>query len=194
MSERQKDIVHAALTIIGEEGMGKLTIRNVARRVGFSEPAVYRHFSDKTNLLAVMLEYVSDMMGKHFAEARSGEGGGREVLGRFLRRMFVEFAELPALVPLLFTDELLHQDPKLEQRVQSTVETQLSRMVGLVVSLQKSGEWRSDIDPDDAATMILGTIRLSVVRLANHAQPVKSADRVAGLLNSLMQANGGEPS
>ena len=190
MSRRQQEIVQAALAVIGEQGMGKLTVRNVAKRVGFSEPAVYRHFPDKTSLLEAMLEYVSGTMAQHFSDARRHEESGYNLLERFLGRMFEEFVEMPALVPLLFTDELLNQDPKLAARVHSTVEVQLSRMTDLVGTLQQQGQWRSDVDADDAAMMILGTVRLSVVRLAHKGTPKENAARVARLLHALMGGDG----
>ncbi len=186
MSRRQKDIVHAALTLIGEEGLGRLTIRNVAKRVGFTEPAVYRHFPNKAVLLEMMLEYVSETMRVHFADARRQAGSGREVLEHFLIGMFEKFAEMPALVPLLFTDELLHQEPKLEARITSTVETQIGRIADLVREMQQAGEWRHDIAAGDLATMILGTIRLSVVRHSGGGEPAEHARHVSGVLSALL--------
>ena len=45
-------LVQAGLTILGDEGVHALTLREVARRAGVSHTAPYRHFADKDALLA----------------------------------------------------------------------------------------------------------------------------------------------
>ncbi len=57
---RREQIAEAALNIVSEEGVGGLTVRKVAKKVGFSAPALYRHFKNKSEiLLAAMEEHFS---------------------------------------------------------------------------------------------------------------------------------------
>ncbi len=57
---RKEQIAEAALAIVSEEGVGSLTVRKVAKRVGFSAPALYRHYKNKSEiLLAAMEEHFS---------------------------------------------------------------------------------------------------------------------------------------
>jgi len=44
---RQTQIKKAVLEIIFSEGIGKLSTRNLASRVGVSEGAIFRHFPSK---------------------------------------------------------------------------------------------------------------------------------------------------
>lgn len=46
-SEMRQDILRAAREIIAEEGAGALAIRGIARRIGYSAPALYEYFSGK---------------------------------------------------------------------------------------------------------------------------------------------------
>ena len=55
LNDRQRQIVAAALAIVGERGLEALTMKNIAARVGFSDAAVYRHFRDKSSLLEAMV-------------------------------------------------------------------------------------------------------------------------------------------
>ncbi len=62
----QKDVYHhgdlhqalldGALAWIADEGISSLSLRGLARRVGVSHNAPYRHFADKTALLAAVAE------------------------------------------------------------------------------------------------------------------------------------------
>jgi AcrR family transcriptional regulator len=55
-------LIQAGLSILAEEGVQALTLRAVARRVGVSHAAPYRHFSDKEALLAAIAEQGFDLL------------------------------------------------------------------------------------------------------------------------------------
>ncbi len=49
-------LIHAAVELLAEEGVSSLSLRQVARQVGVSHAAPYRHFEDKEALLAEVAE------------------------------------------------------------------------------------------------------------------------------------------
>lgn len=49
-------LIDAAVELLAEDGIRNLSLRQVARRVGVSHAAPYRHFEDKEALLAVVAE------------------------------------------------------------------------------------------------------------------------------------------
>jgi AcrR family transcriptional regulator len=61
-STRQDEIVDRTIELIRENGMAGLTMKKVAERVGFTEPAIYRHFPNKQALLLG----VADRLGNLF--------------------------------------------------------------------------------------------------------------------------------
>jgi AcrR family transcriptional regulator len=48
----REDCVSEALAIVGEEGLEKLSLREVARRLGVSHQAPYKHFPSRDHILA----------------------------------------------------------------------------------------------------------------------------------------------
>ena len=58
--ERQKTIIDEALNIIHEGGYEALSIRELANRVKISEPAIYRHFLNKEDIILGILSRISD--------------------------------------------------------------------------------------------------------------------------------------
>jgi AcrR family transcriptional regulator len=52
----RQSLINAAIALIAEEGIHDLSLRQVARRVGVSHNAPYRHFEDKEALLAAVAE------------------------------------------------------------------------------------------------------------------------------------------
>ncbi len=56
VSDRKQQIVRAAFDIADERGLGAVTMRAVAARVGITAMALYRHVADKEELLDGVLE------------------------------------------------------------------------------------------------------------------------------------------
>lgn len=52
----RQSLIDAAIALISEDGISDLSLRRVARRVGVSHNAPYRHFEDKEALLAAVAE------------------------------------------------------------------------------------------------------------------------------------------
>jgi AcrR family transcriptional regulator len=52
----RQSLIDAAIAIISESGISDVSLRQVARRVGVSHNAPYRHFDDKESLLAAIAE------------------------------------------------------------------------------------------------------------------------------------------
>lgn len=48
---RQDEILDRTIELLRESGLAGLTMKKVAERVGFTEPAIYRHFPNKQALL-----------------------------------------------------------------------------------------------------------------------------------------------
>lgn len=74
----QQALVQAAIAIAREEGLGALTLRGAARRVGVSTAAVYHHFTDRLMLLAVVAQDVFERFGEALRRASVGEADVRE--------------------------------------------------------------------------------------------------------------------
>lgn len=57
--DRQDEILDRTIELLREAGLAGLTMKKVAERVGFTEPAIYRHFPNKQTLLVGVAERLS---------------------------------------------------------------------------------------------------------------------------------------
>ena len=57
-AETRAEIIREARALIAERGYRQMTMKLVAERVGVTEPAVYRHFSGKADLLVTVFREV----------------------------------------------------------------------------------------------------------------------------------------
>ena len=77
----REDLVTAALEIITRHGAAALTLRSVAKRLGVSQTAPYRHFSSKETLLAAVANQGFAALLSRFREGI--EAAGTRPLDRF---------------------------------------------------------------------------------------------------------------
>jgi AcrR family transcriptional regulator len=95
-------LIEAGLKLLAEPGAAAPGLREVARAVGVSPTAVYRHFPDKNALLEAMARDGLDRLGR--AQAEAGKAGFNAV-----GRAYITFAlENPALFRLIFANSPDH--------------------------------------------------------------------------------------
>jgi AcrR family transcriptional regulator len=97
---RQRSLL-AALEVVRTDGLPELTTRAIARRSGLTQPAIYRHFHNKEELVGEVLGAIRSAFHDRL-EAADGEG---DSLARLLRALetFRDFAiEEPRLYDALF--------------------------------------------------------------------------------------------
>ena len=110
MTERQQVFIQAAMDIVSTEGYSKCTIRNVAARVGVTEPAVYRHFQNKVDMLTLMLRHLQSTILPVLELAQTGAEGLNEILNHFANGLFTTLSNRPELGIFLFFEEVFHEE------------------------------------------------------------------------------------
>lgn len=61
----REDCVSEALSIIGRDGLDKLSLREVARRLGVSHQAPYKHYPSRDHLLAEVVKRAYESFARH---------------------------------------------------------------------------------------------------------------------------------
>lgn len=96
-------LVEAGLRALETTEIGDISLRQIARDVGVSATAVYRHFPDKRALLVALAGAGIEKLGEAQRAAAESAGGGPGAFGA-TGRAYVRFALAhPALFRLIFT-------------------------------------------------------------------------------------------
>jgi AcrR family transcriptional regulator len=72
---RRGEILDAALAVFGDKGYEAGTMREIAARVGVSEPAIYRHYESKEAILADIVATAGDRITSYMGEGFKGISG-----------------------------------------------------------------------------------------------------------------------
>src|SRR4030042_1049708 len=75
---RRTQIADAARTVAVKYGSEHITVRRIAKEIGVSEGALYRHFKSKRDILSLMVERIEeDLVG----DIEKGSAAGSTPLG-----------------------------------------------------------------------------------------------------------------
>jgi AcrR family transcriptional regulator len=155
---RREQIAETALGLVAAEGVRKLSIAAVARRVGLVPSGIYRHFASKDEILDAVLDLVEQRLGE-IVESACQEG--RDPIDRLrgvLRRHVRFIREGRAIPRMIFSDDFHSGHPERKGRVRDLLTGYLNRVAQLVREGQQSGAVRGDIDPNTTALMFFGMI------------------------------------
>ncbi len=162
ISERQKEIIQAALGLIAEQGIQSLTIKNIAARVGFAESAVYRHFENKTQILVTILDMFASNSKQLFNQIRESETDSLKIVTSVFKHHFKIFKENPSMVSVIFSEEIFRNEAILSIKVTEIINQNMDDVAQVVKAGQQQGSIRDDIDHEHMATMIMGTLRMFI--------------------------------
>jgi len=91
MARTRKLILEEALRLFSEKGIKETTIRDIARAVGITEGAIYRHFESKDQIVHELFEQYS---GELYSSMEKALRAGADEEDRFRRAVeaFLDFA------------------------------------------------------------------------------------------------------
>jgi AcrR family transcriptional regulator len=163
-TERQSEILEAAIDLIHKKGIQGLTIKNLANSIGVTEPAIYRHFENKISILNAILDILKQDIGSILSKKLQPEAKPLEKIDQMFSNHFEFFKMNPAVASVVFAEELFRNEPSLTKKIAEVIEQNNRAIVATITEGQQRKEIRSDISAENLSTMIMGTLRLFVKR------------------------------
>lgn len=189
-SDRQKEIVEASILLLSEGGIQALTTKNLAAALKLSEPALYRHFKNKRDILLAILKFFQGNQKAMYARIAAAGDPPLRILERIIEEVFRGFAAKPALATVIFAEGMFQNDTRLSALLYSIMDERKDQFAALIGASQARGEIRKDIDRGQLALLAMGSMRLLVTRwrLSGFAFDLKKeGDKLVGTLRKLLQ-------
>jgi TetR/AcrR family fatty acid metabolism transcriptional regulator len=164
VTTRQQEIMEVAIKLMAQRGIQQVTMKNIAKRLGISEPAIYRHFESKMAILLAILVQFKERSREHLTRARSLKSSGIMQLETIFLEHAGQFAKHPHTAVVVFSEELFQNDLRLTEEVFALMTVVQETVTEIIGEAQSNGEIRPDLPKDHLALMILGTLRLLVKR------------------------------
>ncbi len=155
---RQQQIINAARKLIFKYGSGHLTIRNIAKEVGISEAAIYRHFPSKESIMSLMADHIADNLLGDINKARVAASSRLETLDLTMRNHFSAIERRRGLSFQIIAEIITLGDKKLNKKVSEIIDNYINTLQDLLSQGVISGEIRKDVDLHTAAQLLFGMI------------------------------------
>jgi TetR/AcrR family transcriptional regulator, fatty acid metabolism regulator protein len=161
-SDRQQQIINAAIELIAKGGIQELTIKHLSKKIGISEPALYRHFESKTAILEAIQSEFSDKKQAFFSDALVENTLCIDKILKVIKNIFATFAQKPALAAVIFSEEFFQNEQQLAVNVSKIMEQSRLHFLEIVSSGQANRHIRADIPAEHVVIIIMGSLRLIV--------------------------------
>jgi AcrR family transcriptional regulator len=160
-AESERQLLDAATELIAERGTTRASFAEIAARAGCSHGHPHYLFGTKTKMLEALVgdlaaRFQDELLGPALA-GRSGLAAVTECVRLFLASLDRPWPGTRALYVLM--GEALGGSPELQPALNRYHADLRAMVAGRLVEAVQAGEVRPDVDPDAAATMIVGTVR-----------------------------------
>jgi len=189
LSERQQQILEASIKLIDEKGIQGLTIKNLSKAIGISEPGIYRHFASKTEIILNILNSFKEMAVILSDLLESYEGTAMEKITFMFSKMLDMFSETPPMVSVIFSEEIFKNEEVLKNKIVEILNLHAQTLENIIEKGQQEVNVRNDIDKQSLALMAMGSMRLLVKRwdLNDHNFNLQeNGDKLINVLNKVL--------
>jgi len=159
--ERQKTIIDEAINIIHEGGYQSLSIRELANRVKISEPAIYRHFLNKEDIVLGILTRISNF-DQQLIESLDKKENPKEKLNEFICFHFDFLDKNKNMTSVIFSEDIFTQSKILKEKLMKII-SHRQKLIVNIINKGKSNKQIKDVDSSELSKIIVGFIRMIVL-------------------------------
>ena len=189
LSDRQQQIIDESIKLIDTRGIQGFTIKNLSKEVGISEPGIYRHFENKFAILVSILDSFKRNIFEQQMVLFSKSNDPEEKLRIFSNRIFEIFTQNPALITVIFSEEIYQNEKELSSRI-NEIQTYYENLVeSFLIELRQDKKLPANVNIDSFILMFFGSIRLLAKKwkISDYSFDLraKGNELVTSLINSL---------
>lgn len=173
-------IMEVALRLFSDRGVDGVTIRDIAERSNFTNPAMFRHFKSKDELAFALFEACYRKLSALLNERRLKDAPLNETINVCLE--FIE--ESPESVHFVLDNlRRYYRELPAELRTRSIV----GSFRRLIAAEQRRGRIRASVDVDVAVALVVGALS-QIARMAHFRElsrpPTALADELGRLISN----------
>jgi len=161
-TDKQIKIVKSARRIISEKGIEKLTIREIAKDLGVTDGALYRHFRSKKEIISLLIDNIEETLLAAIEEAaKSSSEPLRKLSDIFLTHL--SYAEQRKGITFIIINETLSlKDKSLQRKMFGVINKYLKMIKAILIEGITSGKFRKDFDVTSAGIAFFGMVQSMV--------------------------------
>ena len=158
MLKRKEKIIITAIDLLDEGGINGLTTKEIARRQNITEPAIYKQFKSKKEIVMAILDRCAafdDVINNTLLDNKIT---GKEGILYFARAHAEYYQNYPQITTAMFSFDMFRYDTDLHQRMNQIVNERMGIVFSLITKGIEVKEFPESINKQALADSIFGVI------------------------------------
>ncbi len=160
-NERKDEIVKAGLEIISTQNNPKMfTIKNIAKKIGITEGAIYKHFKSKNDIISIMVDYLTDSFNILFNEINMNSISNFKGTIRKIVELWIEnYYSKEKHINILFSNGYDRYGEELEQCIKNIRLENKKILINLISKYQNQVPQNNNVEADYIADMLISSVK-----------------------------------
>lgn len=155
---RRKQIINSLRKLIIKYGSENVTVRRIAKEIGVSEAAIYKHFKSKKEILGFLVDYIEEnLIGD--IEKSDHHNNILELLENIMRNHLSSIEQRKGVSFLVIAEIISLGDKKLNKKIFDVLNKYIGHIKDILLKGVKTGEIKQDINLDTAAIVFFSMIQ-----------------------------------
>ncbi len=162
--KRKDRVIIDAIDLLDEQGIQGLTTKEIARREGISEPAIYKQFDSKKEIILAIMDKSSafdELITNTILEQKMSFF---DALLYFTESITTYYQNYPQIITVVFSFDVFKYDPDTNSKMQKTVNDNYDFIKTLIKKGVESGELDSKTESEELAEIIPGILWSAIWR------------------------------
>jgi len=164
LTQKQYQIIEAAIELIADKSIQQLTIKNLAKKIVVTDGALYRHFNSKIDILLGILNMFQDEARINLEQVKQSKLPALQQFEDIFLHRLRYFTRKPAVAAVIFSESIFQNDSRLTSAVNKFLIMHEDTLRIIIERGIQSGEIRKDILIDETIYITIGSMRYLVTR------------------------------
>jgi len=157
--ERRAVTVEAVVELAAEQNPSDITTAAIAKRMGLTQGALFRHFPNKDAILQAVMEWVAERLLFRVEKAVQAAPSPLAALEAMFMAHVAFVIEHPGVPRMLFGELQRAEETGPKRMVQTLIRRYGERLRHLIEDGKTHGELDADIDTEASAILFIGTVQ-----------------------------------
>ena len=157
--ERREATIEAVVELAGEQNPSEITTAVIAKRMGLTQVALFRHFPNKDAILQAVMEWVAERLLSRIEKAVHAKSSPSAALESMFMAHVDFITEHPGIPRMLFGELQRSEETAPKQMAQTLIRHYAEHLNHLFEQGKICGEIDGKLDSEAAATLFIGTIQ-----------------------------------
>ena len=175
-NERRAVTVEAVIALAAEQNPGEITTAAIARHMGLTQGALFRHFPSKDAILQAVMEWVAERLLARVDKAAQAAVSPLAALEAIFMTHIDFIAQHPGVPRMLFGELQRAADTSAKMMARTMLDRYGKRLSALIEQGKAQGELAAEVNTAAAATLFIGAIQGLVMQslLAGNAGQMRA--------------------